>query len=110
MIMSAKDFCRETGWPLKTIRRMCRAGQLEHWQQGRVYLLDKEATLVRLELFKQQPCPVGVADLPRQRRSKIISLPGANSFDGYASRTERMRAKLLRKGKTANGANAGGQK
>jgi hypothetical protein len=110
MLMNAKDFCRETGWPLKTIRRMCRTGQLECWQQGRVYLIDKEATMLRLELFKQQPCPAGVAELPRQRRSRILSLPGANGFDGYASRAERMKAKLLGKGKTANGANAGGQK
>lgn len=110
MVISAKQFCAETGFPVKMIRRMCRAGQLEHWKQGRVYLLDKEATLIRLELFKaQQPCP-GVSELPRQRRNKFVSLSGAHGFDGYASRAERMKAKLLGKGKTANGANAGGQK
>ena len=43
MLMNAKQFCSETGWPLKTIRRMCRTGQLEHWQRGRVYLLNKDA-------------------------------------------------------------------
>ena len=42
MLMNAKQFCSETGWPLKTIRRMCRTGQLEHWQRGRVYLLNKD--------------------------------------------------------------------
>lgn len=97
MLMNAKDFCRETGWPLKTIRRMCRTGQLECWQQGRVYLIDKEATMLRLELFKQQPCPAGVAELPRQKHKKMIKLPGAGSFDGYASRTARMKALLLGK-------------
>ena len=109
MLMNAKEFCRETGWPLKTIRRLCRTGQLECWQQGRVYLLEKEATLIKLELFKHRPCPAGVSDVPRQRRSKLIALPGTG-YDGYASRTERMKATLLGKGKTANGANAGGQK
>ena len=107
MLLSAKDFCKETGWPVKTIRRLCRTGQLECWRSGRVYLLDKEETLIRLELFKQQPCPELVSDVPRQRRSKVISLPGTG-FDGYASRTERMKAQLLGKTKkAASGANTG---
>ncbi len=46
MLMNAKQFCSETGWPLKTIRRMCRTGQLEHWQRGRVYLLNKDAPVL----------------------------------------------------------------
>ena len=107
MLLSAKDFCKETGWPVKTIRRLCRTGQLECWRSGRVYLLDKEETLIRLELFKQQPCPGLVSDVPRQRRSKVIALPGTG-FDGYASRTERMKAQLLGKTKkAASGANTG---
>ena len=28
MVISAKQFCAETGWPLKTIRRMCRTAQV----------------------------------------------------------------------------------
>lgn len=103
MLLSAKDFCKETGWPVKTIRRMCRTGQLECWRSGRVYLLDKEETLIRLELFKQQPCPGLVSDVPRQRRSKVISLPGTN-YDGYASRSERLRAMLKDRKKASPGA------
>ncbi len=108
MVVNAKDFCAQTGWPLKTIRRMCRAGQLEHWRQGRMYLLDMEATLVRLELFKDTPCPPQVAELPRQRHNKVVSLSGANSFDGYTSRTERMRARLLGKEKKDAGTGTSG--
>ena len=78
MVISAKQFCAETGWPLKTIRRMCRTGQLEHWQRGRVYLLNK--------------------DVPRQRKCRITALPDAG-FDGYSSRAERMKALLLGKKK-----------
>ena len=89
MLMNAKQFCSETGWPLKTIRRMCRTGQLEHWQRGRVYLLNKDETLVRLELFKNQNIPAQVSDLPRQRKCRITALPDAG-FDGYSSRAERM--------------------
>ena len=80
MVISAKQFCAETGWPLKTIRRMCRTGQLEHWQRGRVYLLAQ------------------VSDLPRQRKCRITALPDAG-FDGYSSRAERMKALLLGKKK-----------
>lgn len=96
MLMSAKEFCQATGWPLKTIRRLCRTGQLECWRSGRVYLLNKSETLTRLELFKEQPLRGLVADVPRQR--KIIAMPGTG-YDGYATRTERMKAILLgRKG------------
>ena len=49
MLMNAKQFCSETGWPLKTIRRMCRTGQLEHWQRGRVYLLNKDAQAAQVQ-------------------------------------------------------------
>ena len=73
MVISAKQFCAETGWPLKTIRRMCRTGQLEHWQAQ-------------------------VSDLPRQRKCRITALPDAG-FDGYSSRAERMKALLLGKKK-----------
>lgn len=97
MLMSAKEFCQATGWPLKTIRRLCRTGQLECWQQGRVYLLEKEATLIKLELFKQRPCPAGVSDVPRQRRSKLIALPGRLAVDTHSSASSAEAAEIIRK-------------
>lgn len=103
MLLSAKEFCKETGWPVKTIRRMCRTGQLECWQQGRVYLLNKEETLARLELYKQQPCPAQVSEIPRQRRSNVVALP-RTGYDGYSSRAERLRAMLKNRKKTSPGA------
>lgn len=42
MIQSAKDFSAATGWPVKTIRAMCRRGELPCLQRGRVYLVDAE--------------------------------------------------------------------
>jgi len=107
MLMSAKEFCQATGWPLKTIRRLCRTGQLECWRSGRVYLLNKAETLTRLELFKEQPLRGLVADVPRHRRSKLIALPGTG-YDGYATRTERMKALLLGKTGKTKKANANG--
>ena len=108
MNITAKQFAEETGFPTKWIRRLCREGLLPCWQRGRVYLLDKEATLLRLELFKQQPCPAPVSEIPRQRRNgKVIALPGTG-YDGYQSRAQRMKATLLGKGKTASRASADG--
>ena len=55
MIISAKQFCIETGFPVKLIRRLCRTGILPHWQSGKVYLLDKEKTLAKMEMLKAMP-------------------------------------------------------
>ena len=55
MIISAKQFCIETGFPVKLIRRLCRTGILPHWQSGKVYLLDKEKTLTKMEMLKAMP-------------------------------------------------------
>lgn len=55
MIISAKQFCNETGFPVKLIRRLCRTGILPHWQAGRVYLLDKEKTVAKMEMLKTMP-------------------------------------------------------
>jgi len=48
-----------------------------------------------------------VADVPRHRRSKLIALPGTG-YDGYATRTERMKALLLGKTGKTKKANANG--
>lgn len=84
MLMNAKQFCTETGFPVAMIRRLCRLGILPYWKCGRVYLLDFDRTIQKLELLKEQnyaapymqPLPV-----PRQRKqngSGIVTdvLPG----------------------------------
>lgn len=55
MIVNAKQFSERTGFPLKMIRRLCRMGVLEHWRAGRVYLLDEEKTMRKMEMLKEQP-------------------------------------------------------
>ena len=55
MKLTAKDFAAKTGFPLKLIRRMCRTGQLEHWQIGRVYWLDEHKAAATMELYKATP-------------------------------------------------------
>lgn len=55
MIVNAKQFSERTGFPLEMIRRLCRMGVLEHWRAGRVYLLDEEKTMRKMEMLKEQP-------------------------------------------------------
>ena len=53
MILSAKEFAERTGFPLAMIRRMCRNGNLPHWKNGRVYLLDVDKALAAMQLQKE---------------------------------------------------------
>ena len=53
MIVNAKQFATQTGFPLETIRRYCRTGILSHWKAGRVYLLDFDKTVKKLALLKE---------------------------------------------------------
>lgn len=55
MVISAKEFAQETGFPVKLIRRLCRTGVLEHWMSGKVYLLDRDKAMAKMELLKARP-------------------------------------------------------
>lgn len=57
MIVNAKQFCTQTKFPLETVRRYCRTGVLPHWKVGRVYLLDFEKTLKKMQLLKENVAP-----------------------------------------------------
>lgn len=57
MILNAKQFSTQTGFPLETIRRYCRTGILPHWKAGRVYLLDFDKTIKKLALLKENTAP-----------------------------------------------------
>ncbi len=54
MLMSAKKFCQSTGFPVAYIRRLCRLGILPYWKCGRMYMLDRERTLEKLETLKER--------------------------------------------------------
>ena len=70
MVMSAKEFSRLTGFPLATIRRLCRERRLPCWKIGRVYYLSKEKALGRLELLKEVETAPEMASSPRQPRRR----------------------------------------
>nr|DAY12398.1 MAG TPA: Pyocin activator protein PrtN [Caudoviricetes sp.] len=42
-VMTAKAYAKRTGYPLETIRRMCRDGELPCDKRGKVYLIDFSA-------------------------------------------------------------------
>lgn len=43
-VMTAKAYAKRTGYPLETIRRMCRDGELPCDKRGKVYLIDFSAS------------------------------------------------------------------
>lgn len=84
MVITAKEFAKKTGFPVKLIRRMCRTGQLEHWQSGRVYLLDETKAAATMELYKA--VPIYTPAQKKERCRTIKKLP-----ERYTSRTERLK-------------------
>lgn len=95
MKLTAKDFAAKTGFPLKLIRRMCRTGQLEHWQVGRVYWLDEHKAAATMELYKA--VPIYAPKKQVQCRWSGVNKP----LKQFTSRTERLKA--LIKNKSAAG-------
>ena len=86
MVVTLKAFCQESGWPIKTIKRLANTGTLPHWRQGRRYLFDKEETLKRLELLKAVPIYTPQR-AKKERYRNVNKLP-----EQYASRTEYLKA------------------
>lgn len=95
MIVSAKEFAEKTGFPVKLIRRMCRTGQLEYWQSGRVYLLDDVKAAATMQLYKAVPI---YTPNPQERCRNVKRLP-----EKYGSRTERLKAILLKRKNRCSG-------
>ncbi len=96
MRISAKEFSRRTGFPLRLIRRMCRLGQLDHWQVGKVYLLDESRALSQLELYKARPPQVEPEPTRRLDRCR----KGGGTQPPCGSGTERLR-ELIKNRKAA---------
>ena len=41
-LICAKEFCKKTGAPLQTVRRLCREGKIPYVQSGRAYMMDEQ--------------------------------------------------------------------
>ena len=99
MVISAKQFSAETGFPVKLIRRLCRTGLLPHWKSGKVYLIDKDQALSRMQMLKEQIRPPVPAVPVRIRGRSAAKVPEGSTG------TERLKA-LMKKRKTATAATA----
>lgn len=42
MLTNTKDFCKATGYPVTTIRMLCRIGEIPFIPSGKAYLFDPE--------------------------------------------------------------------
>lgn len=42
MLTNTKDFCKATGYPVTTIRMLCRTGEIPFIPSGKAYLFDPE--------------------------------------------------------------------
>ena len=42
MLTNTKDFCKTTGYPVTTIRALCRIGEIPFISSGKAYLFDPE--------------------------------------------------------------------
>ncbi len=107
MLKNAKDFCRESGFPVAYIRRLCRLGVLPYWKCGRMYLLDDKRTLERLESLKEQaPAPPYVSE-PVPARRKHQQKPTEEVHDRFSTGSERLRQllKMKKAQETATGLN-----
>lgn len=40
MLTNTKDFCKATGYPVTTIRMLCRIGEIPFIPSGKAYLFD----------------------------------------------------------------------
>ena len=54
MYITAKEFCRSTGFPSRTLTRLLREGKLDFHRAGRRYILDKEETIARLRYLAHE--------------------------------------------------------
>ena len=54
MYITAKEFCRSTGFPSRTLTRLLREGKLDFHRAGRRYILDEEQTIARLRYLAHE--------------------------------------------------------
>ena len=100
MIVTLKAFCEQTGFPKQMIKTHAKSGLLPYIPCGRRYLFDKDETLKRLDLLKA--VPIYTPQRVKKERCRIKNtLP-----DQYTSRTERLKALIKQKKKTAAAATA----
>lgn len=79
-VMTAKDYAKRTGYPLETIRRMCRDGELPCDKRGKVYLIDfSAADLIIKERMVSAQAEKKEVRQSKQRHRKMYACQSSNS-------------------------------
>ena len=94
MVMTAKQFATVSGFPLATIRRLCREKRLPCWKIGRVYFLDETKALARLELMKETETGPEMTSSPRQPRRRQRVDDGSRYGSDYLMNLIKKKARL----------------
>ncbi|WP_306667227.1 hypothetical protein [Phascolarctobacterium faecium] len=87
-VMTAKNYAKRTGYPLDSIRRMCRVGELPCDKQGSVYLIDVGAAdaIIKERMAMAQAEKESLRQA-KQRRSRVRTRSYGNGqeFDFVAA-------------------------
>jgi hypothetical protein len=71
----ANEFAKSTGYPLATVKRLCKEGVIPYIPNGRKYLINKERALQSLEEYSaprvQEKKKGDMTTTPRKRAYKI---------------------------------------
>lgn len=80
MMLNAKDYSQQRGYPLKTIRRLCRTRILACTQVGRVYYIDVD---LADEYFREQAEKARLASEQKKtaRQPRCTKAAGVNYMD-----------------------------
>ena len=95
MQLYASDFAKRNGYPLSTIKRLCKNGQLPYIPVGRKYLMDEEEcklTIQRLKerppMYRASPEPVVRSSRPRQSRYMKKVFTTTNSTGSFVGQLD----------------------
>ncbi|MCR5704044.1 MAG: hypothetical protein K6G85_05425 [Eubacterium sp.] len=94
MYVTAKEFCKSTGFPSRLLIRYLRDGKIACHRAGRRYVIDKEQTEECLHMLAKSEKNVPVVYHKRKNRSNK-NKDSSNIFDGIDNYQERI--SLLKK-------------
>lgn len=86
-VMSAKDYAKRTNYPLETIRKMCREGDLPCDKRGKVYLIDVGVadTVIKERMLLAQAEKTELQQIRQRRRKRQIRSSTGAGFDFIAA-------------------------
>lgn len=85
--MTAKYYAERTGYPLESIRRMCREGELPCDKQGKVYLIEVGVAdaVIKERMAMAQAEKQAVRQAKERRKRIMVRTGGSKDFDFLAA-------------------------